>query len=251
MWAMPSIFFSCTSSADPLLQRLLVDLVGQLVDHDVAGAGLFRVLEVGARAHHHLAAAGAVAFLDAIDAVDDAGGGKSRRRDDFHQFVDRCLGVAQQVQAGVHHLVEVVRRNVGRHAHGDAGRAIDEQVRQPRRAAPAAPSRAVVVGAEIDRLLVDVGQHLVRDLGQADFGVPHRRRVVAVDRAEVALAVHQHVAHREVLRHAHDGVVDRWFAVRVVLADDVTDDTGAISCRAGSSRCSARASQTARAGAPA
>jgi hypothetical protein len=54
----------------------------------------------------------------------------------------------------------------------------------------------------------------------------YRGGVVSVDRSEVALAVHQHVAHREVLRHAHDGVVDRLVAVRVVLADHVADDAG-------------------------
>ena len=47
---------------------------------------------------------------------------------------------------------------------------------------------------------------------------------VAVHRAEVALAVDQQVAHRERLRHAHDGVVHRRVAVRVVLADHVADD---------------------------
>ena len=64
----------------------------------------------------------------------------------------------------------------------------------------------------------------MRDLGKPDFGVPHGSGVVAVDRAEVALAVHQHMAHREVLRHPHDGVVDRLVAVGVVFADDVADD---------------------------
>ena len=53
---------------------------------------------------------------------------------------------------------------------------------------------AVVVGAEIDGFLVDVGQHFVGNLGQADFGVTHGGGVVAVHRTEVALAVHQHVA---------------------------------------------------------
>jgi len=85
---------------------------------------------------------------------------------------------------------------------------------------------------EVDRFLVDVAQHLVGDLGQADFGVAHGRGVVAVDRAEVALAVDQHVAQGEVLGHAHDGVVDRAVAVRVVLADDVADDTRRLLIRA-------------------
>ena len=155
-----------------------------------------------------------------------AGRGEIRRRHDFHQLVDGRLRVAQQVQAGVHHFVEVVRRDVGGHAHGDAAGAVDQQVGQPAGQDQRLLLAAVVVGAEIDRFLVDVGQHLVRDLGQPDLGVAHGRGVVAVDRAEVALAVHQHVAHREVLRHAHDGVVDRLVAVRVVLADHVADDAG-------------------------
>jgi hypothetical protein len=86
----------------------------------------------------------------------------------------------------------------------------------------------VVVGREIDRLLVDVGEQFVGDARHAHFGVTHGRRGVAVDGAEVALPVDQHVAHRERLRHAHDGVVDGRVAVGVVLADDVADDAGGL-----------------------
>jgi hypothetical protein len=70
--------------------------------------------------HHDAAAAGAVAVLHAIDAVDDAGGGKVGRRNDLHQFVDRGFGVPQQVQAGIDHFIEVVRRDVGGHADRNA-----------------------------------------------------------------------------------------------------------------------------------
>src|SRR5690606_138111 len=50
--------------------------------------------------------------------------------------------------------------------------------------------------------------------------------IVAVDGAEVALSVHQRVAHGEILRQAHDGVVNGGITVRVVFTDDVADDTG-------------------------
>src|SRR6185503_780329 len=40
----------------------------------------------------------------------------------------------------------------------------------------------------------------------------------------IALTVDEQVAHRERLREADDRVVDRYVAVRVVLADDVADD---------------------------
>ena len=61
-------------------------------------------------------------------------------------------------------------------------------------------------------------------LGQARLGVAHRRRRIAVHRAEIALPVDQRQAHREVLRHAHQRVVDRLVAVRVVFTHHVADD---------------------------
>jgi len=100
----------------------------------------------------------------------------------------------------------------------------DQQVGQTRGQHQGFLLAAVVVGAEVDGFLVDVGQHLVGDLRQANFGVTHGGGVVAVHRAKVALTVHQHVAQRKILRHAHDGVVHRAVAVRVVLADHVADD---------------------------
>ena len=87
--------------------------------------------------------------------------------------------------------------------------------------------RAVVGERPVDRFLVDVvAEHLLREAREADLGVAHRGRRVAVDRAEVALPVHERLGHREVLRHPDDRVVDRRVAVRVVLAHDVADESG-------------------------
>ena len=80
---------------------------------------------------------------------------------------------------------------------------------------------AVVGGAELDGVGVDaVEQRAQRDLGQAGLGVAHGRGIVAVDIAEIALAVDQRVALRELLREADHGVVDRDLAVQVEFADD-------------------------------
>ena len=62
------------------------------------------------------------------------------------------------------------------------------------------------------------------DLGEPALGVAHGRRRIAVDRAEIALPVDQRQAHGEILRHAHQRVVDRLVAVRVILAHHVADD---------------------------
>ena len=133
-------------------------------------------------------------------------------------------GIVDQRDAGVDHLAEIVRRNVGRHADRDAARAVDQQVREARRQDHRLLLVAVVVRLEVDGVLVDVVEQRHGRPGQAALGVAHRRRRIAVDRAEIALPVDQRQAHGEVLRHAHQRVVDRLVAVRMVFAHHVADD---------------------------
>ena len=63
----------------------------------------------------------------------------------------------------------------------------------------------------------------IAGLVEPAFGVAHGRRRIAVDRAEIALPVDQLQAHGEILRHAHQRVVDRLVAVRVIFAHHVAD----------------------------
>ncbi len=92
-------------------------------------------------------------------------------------------------------------------------------------------SDLVVVRLEVDRVLVDIVQQQGGGAGQPHLGVAHRRRVIAVHRAEIALPVDQRHAHGEGLRHADQGVVDRGVAVRVILTHDVADDAGRFAIR--------------------
>ena len=190
------------------LQRLLVDLVGQLINDDGLSLAAVDVLKMALGAHDHAAPPGAVAVLDAVDAVDDAGRGEVRCRDDLHQLIDGGIRMVQQVQAGVHHFVQVVGRDIGGHAHGDTRRSIDQQIGQLAGQHDGLFQAAVVVRTKIHRLFVDVGQHFVGDLVQADFRIPHGRRVVAIDRSEIALAINQRVTQAERLGHSHDRVVN-------------------------------------------
>jgi hypothetical protein len=180
---------------------------------------------MAARAHHHAAAPGAITFLDAHGAVNNPGGGEVGGGHDLDQFLDAGVRFGQQLEAGVDYLVHVVRRDVGGHADRNPGGAVDQQVGNLGRQHQRFEFGAVVVGAEIHRFLVEVGQQFMGDLGHANFGVTHRGGVVAVHRAEVALAVHQRITQRKILRHAHDGVVHGGVAVGVIFTDHVADDT--------------------------
>ena len=138
------------------------------------------------------------------------------------------LRALDEVHDRVEHLAHVVGRDVRRHADGDAGGAVDEEVREAGREDERLDGGVVEVRTPVDRLLVDVGEEEVGEALEAALGVPVRGGRVAVDRAEVALPVDERVAEVPVLREADERVVDRGVAVRVVLLQDLADDAGAL-----------------------
>ncbi|EKE17239.1 MAG: hypothetical protein ACD_10C00550G0001 [uncultured bacterium] len=212
---------------DLLDQGLLVNLVGNLVNDDgLTIVALFHILDMGATAHDDAATACLVTLANAHHAIDQCSSREVGRRDVLDQFINGQRRVFQQRQTTGNHFVQVVRRDIGRHADRNTGRTVDQQIGNARRHDQRLMLRAVVVRSEINCFLVEVFQQLVADLGHAHFGVPHRRGVVAIDRTEVALAIHQHVTQRKILRHADNGVIHRGIAVRVVLTDHIADDTG-------------------------
>jgi hypothetical protein len=85
-------------------------------------------------------------------------------------------------------------------------------------------ARLVVVRLEVDGVGVDLAKHLGGKPRKPALRVPHRGGGVAVERAEVPLPVHERIAHREGLGEAHERVVDRRVAVRMVRAHHVADD---------------------------
>ena len=140
-------------------------------------------------------------------------------------------GIVHVGAAGGEHLAQIVRRDVGRHADRDSAGAVDQQVREAGREDLRLALRGVVIGLEVDRVLVDVAKQEIGDLRQPRLGVSHGRRRIGVHRAEIALAVDQRHPHRPVLRHPREGVVDRLVAVRVIFTHDVADDAARLAVR--------------------
>ena len=217
------------------LDALVAHQLGHLLDHrrlvhlerdfgdDDRLAVAAHLLDRNLAAHDDRAAPGRIGAVDAGAAEDDAAGREVRAGNDLHQFRQVHRRIVDQRDRAVDDLAEIVRRDVGRHADGDAAGAVDQQVGEARRQDTRLAARRVVVVLEIDGVLVDVLEQLVRHLGEARLGVAHRRRRIAVDRAEIALPVDQRHAHRPVLRHAHQRVVDRGVAVRMVFTHHVGD----------------------------
>ena len=202
----------------------LVGLIGNLGDDD--GFAVAHILDMGAAAHDDRAAAGVIGLADPVAPHDDAAGREIRSRHMLDQLIDGDLRILEIGDAGIDHFRQIVGRDVGRHADRDAGRAVDQQVRPARRQDRRLLRLVVVVGLEIDRLVLEVVEQRFRRLGQLDLGVAHRRRRIAVHRAEIALPVGQRDAHGKILRHAHQRVVDRLVAVRVIVTHDFADRAG-------------------------
>ena len=212
---------------DALDEVGLVDLVGDLRDDDglLAVAGLF---DGDLAADHEAAATGAVGIRDAAGAVENAAGGEVRTFDVLEDVFEGAVGLVDDHDGRVDDLSEVVRRDVGCHADGDARAAVHDQVGIACGQDGGLEGALVVVRGEVDGVHVDVGEHVAGDLLKAGFGVTHGGWRVAVDGAEVALAVDERVAHAEGLGEADHGVVDGGVAVGVIVAHGEADDLGAL-----------------------
>src|SRR5215212_11530957 len=214
-----------------LLQQVaLVDLVGDLGDHDLGPVALY-LLGVCLGLHPHRAPARKDGVLDAGPTADHPSGRDVRSLDVFEELLVLELRVLYERHGRVHDLAEVVRRDLGSHPDRDAVRPVDEQIGEPRRQDLGLPLALVEVGGEIDRVRAYVPQHLGGGPREACFRVSHSGRRVPVHAPEVPLPVHERVAHGEALREPHQRVVYRRVAVRVVLTDDLADDRRALAVR--------------------
>ncbi len=163
------------------------------------------------------------------DAVLDehAAGRKVRSGHEVDQLFGRRAGILDQIERGVAQLLGIMRRDRRGHADSDARGAVRQQVREVGGKDDRLFFLAVIRLAEIDRVLVEAIQQRGGNGRELGLGVSHRGGIIAVDIAEIALSVDERIALREALRQAHQGVVDRLVAMRVVFTDNVADDARA------------------------
>ena len=199
--------------------------------YDDAVAAIGQRFHLGFGAHNDAAAAGMIGLANTAAPQDDAAGGEIRTLDMLHQVVQACVRIIHQADGGVDNLRQVMGRNVGGHAHGDAGGAVNQQIGETAGQHGGLHQRFIKVWHEIDGILVDLANQAQGDLGHARLGITHGRRAVAIDGAEVALPLHQHIAGVEILRQAHHGIVHRGIAVRMILTQHVAHDTRALAER--------------------
>ena len=174
------------------------------------------------------AAAGLVGIADGRLGFDqNAAGGEVRTGDELQQFGRGGLRIGvDEVESRFAELGDIVGRHRGRHAHGDALRAVGEEVGEVGRQHYRFFVGAVIGRLEVDGVLGHALEQEARDGGHLGFGVAIGGGLIAIYVAEIALPVDERVAHGKVLRQADQRIVDRLIAMRVETADHVTDDLG-------------------------
>ena len=180
----------------------------------------------GLTAHDHRAAARHQRIASAGPTDDLATGGEVGTRHDVEQLVQTDIWIVDQRQTGIDDFAQIVRRDIGRHANGNAACPIDQQVGNAGWQDDRLLFFAVIIVFKINGIEVNIGQQRRRRLGHPALGIAHLGRWIAVDRSEVALPVDKQQAHRERLGHPHQGVIDRLVTMRVQTRQHVADHAG-------------------------
>ena len=83
--------------------------------------------------------------------------------------------------AASHNFAEIVRRDIGGHADGDAAGAVDEEVGNARGEDGGLFAGLIEIGDEVDGFFFEVGENVFGNFGEAGLGVPHGGGRIAVD----------------------------------------------------------------------
>ena len=204
-----------------------VHLVREL-GHDKRTLSEPPLLQVDARAHVDPASSGAVGGLDAGPAPDVAAGREVGPGQAGEQLVEAACRVRDEMVDHVEEFHGVVRRNLGGHADRDPVAAVEQEVRKAAGEHVGFGQPPVEVRPHVDGVALDVVEQVDGQRRQPHLGIAVGGRRVPVDRTEIALTIDERVTKREVLHHAHHRVVDGPVPVRMVSAEHVAHDRGAL-----------------------
>ena len=134
-----------------------------------------------------------------------------------------ALPVSDICDACIAYLTQIVRRYGRAHADRDAVRTVDEKIGHSDRQHHRLTLLLVIVRDEIDRLVEILEIYLLGELLKSRLRISHRRRLVALYGAEVAVSLDERHALLPRLREHDQSLIQRGVSVRVVLTHRISD----------------------------
>ena len=173
-------------------------------------------------AHDNASAPRLVCAAYALCTHDVSTSGEVGAFDVRHESVGVDFRIFDVCYASVDDFTNVVCGHVRRHSHGDARSTVHKERGDACGQYAWLRTRIVVVRHHVHSFLLNVLHHHFSHYGEFRFGVSHRCSTVAVHRAEVSLSDDEGIAHGPGLRHAHQGVVYRTVAMRMVFSQNLS-----------------------------
>ena len=189
------------------------------------------MLDLGLSTHHHATTTRFESLTNTLVTVDDTTRREVGTLDILSQLRNLDILVVNIRATSIANLTQIVGRHIRSHTYRDTARTINQQQRNLRGQHRRFGCRIVEVEREIDRILLDIGHHLVSDLAHTSLRITHCSRRVTVHRTKVTLTINQRITHRPLLSHTHHRVVNRRVAVRVELTEHITHDTRRLTMR--------------------
>ena len=220
---------------DLLYKPGLVDQIRDLRDNDTAlSAG--KALDIRHGPDPDLSAACPVSLLDASLSHDGGSRRKVGTLYDLHDLFDGCVSVfIDLIINDLHHsgddLPQIVRRDVGGHADGDAGGSVDQKIGVTRWKYCGFLLCLVKVGNKIHGIFADIRQQFHGDSAQPCLCISHGRSSVSVYGAEITVSVNQRITGGPLLSHIYQCSVDGTVSMGMVFTHGIAYDTGALSVR--------------------
>ena len=141
------------------------------------------------------------------------------------EFFHRRIRMIDEIKSRRAKFSYVMRWNIGGHANRDTGRSVGKKIRESTRKNDRFLVFFVIGRAEVDSVFGNALKQQRCHFSHTRFGITHRGGVIAIDIAEIALSVHERIAHCKILSKTHQRIIDRSIAVRVELAHHVADNT--------------------------
>ena len=141
----------------------------------------------------------------------------------LHQVAERSIRIVQHTDTGIDDFREVVGRNIRRHTDCDTAGTVDQKVGETGRKHTWLFAGFIKVRIPVDRFLVDIPKHFIRNFGKTRFRVSIGSGRISIDRTKVAVSIHQHIPHGEILCKTHHCIIDGCISVRVVVAQDIAN----------------------------
>ena len=204
-------------------QLAFVDLIRQFRDDNTDSLVFSVLLKLGFCPDDDFSASRGIGLTDTGPAHNYAFRREIRTFDVLHQITELSIRIIQNADAGIDYFREIMRRYICCHADSNAAGTVHKKVRESGREHTGLFTSLVKVRIPIYRLLVDITEHFVGDAGKPCLGITVSCRWVSVNGTKVSVAVHQHIAHREILCQTDHCIIDGSITVRMVVTQHVTD----------------------------